>query len=148
MINRRIEYYSAIAMLSWSALLFATDHNSVNTSEAFRPMLERGWTPPQLATVLGVFGLVWMAALWINGHYRRSPVFRCICAGGGTVMWSHIAIMLTISGLETSVWSSGLALYWPLAFFDLASCYRSAADAYFAHLKGKIKDMAAAQHEP
>jgi hypothetical protein len=148
MINRRVEYLSATIMVGWAGLLTASNDNSVTSSLAFGPMIKRGWTEPQLAIILGLFGMVWLAALWINGHYRRTPVFRCICAGGGTVMWSHVAVMLSISGFEAGVWSTGVPVYWTLAIFDLASCYRSAADAYFAHIKGKIKDkMAAAQHE-
>lgn len=148
MINRRVEYLSATIMVGWAGLLTISNNNSVTSSLAFGPMIKRGWTEPQLAVILGVFGLVWLGALFINGHYRRTPVFRCICAGGGVVLWSHVALMLIRSGFETGIWSTGVPVYSTLAIFDLASCYRSAADAYFAHLKGKLKDMAAAQHEP
>lgn len=148
MINRRVEYLSATIMIGWAGLMSLADETSVTISTAFAPMIERGWTQGQLASILGVFGLVWIAALWVNGHYRRTPVVRCICAGGGTVMWSHVAVMLTMAGIETGTWSTGVVVYWPLALFDLASCYRSAADAYFAHLKGALKDeMAARQNE-
>ena len=148
MINRRVEYLSATIMVGWAGLLIATSDNSVTSSVAFAPMVRRGWTEVQLATIMGLFGLVWLCALWVNGRYRRTPVFRCMCAAGGVVIWSHVGLQLAISGFKTGVWSTGLPVYWTLAAFDLASCYRSAADAYFAHVKGKLKDMAAAQDEP
>ena len=148
MINRRVEYLSATIMVGWAGLLSVSNDNSLTSSLAFAPMIERGWTEAQLAIILGLFGVIWLCALWVNGHYRRTPIFRCVCAGGGVVLWSHVALMLITAGFETGTWSTGVPVYSTLAAFDLASCYRSAADAYFAHLKGKLKDMAAAQDEP
>ncbi len=146
-INRRVEYLSATIMVGWAGLLTVTSKNTITSSLAFAPLVSRGWTDFQLASILGLFGFVWLCALWVNGRYRRTPVLRCICAAGGVVIWSHVGLQLIISGFETGVWSTGLPVYWSLAIFDLASCYRSAADAYFAHIKGKMKDMAA-HNEP
>lgn len=148
MTNRRVEYLSASVMIGWAFLLLLSEQNSMTSTVAFGPLVDRGWTKEQLSAILGGFGALWYTALFINGHYRRTPVIRCFCAGGGVVMWSHVGLTLTYGGMETGVWSTGVPTYWILAFFDLASCYRSAVDAYFAHIKGKIKDrMEAAQHE-
>lgn len=148
MMNRRVEYLSATIMLGWAGLLTVADRTSVTASVAFQPMIERGWTDQQLAIILGTSGLIWMAALFVNGHYRRSPVFRCICAGAGTAVWSTVAYSMAVSGIQTGYWSTGIVVYPALAVFDLASCYRSAADAYVAHIRGKIYDeVAAREHE-
>src|SRR5690606_32946553 len=97
MINRRVEYLSATIMVGWAGLLLATSDNSVTSSGASAPMIRRGWTEIQLASILALFGLVWLCALWVNGRYRRTPVCRCICAAGGVIIWSHVGLQLLTS---------------------------------------------------
>jgi hypothetical protein len=140
--NRRVEYLSASIMLGWAAIL-ALPGDTIQENDAFSSFIERGWTETELAAILGVAGALWMGALWVNGHHRRSPVVRCLGAGAGCMMWSHIAVLLVTHAWAIGVASTGIAAYGVLAVFDLISCYRSAADAYDAHVLGKLKDSLA-----
>lgn len=139
---RRVEYYSASVMVGWSAIL-ALPGNTITERDAFSSFLERGWTEVQLAVMLGIGGALWLGALWVNGHHRRTPVVRCLGAFLGVTLWSHVTFLLITHGLETGAWPTGIAAYGILAFFDLLSCYRSASDAYDAHVRGKVLDRLA-----
>jgi hypothetical protein len=136
---RRIEYFSASVMLGWSVIL-AMPGDTLSTQDAFGSFLERGWTEVQLAVLFGLGGALWITALWINGHHRRTPVVRCLASLVGVALWSHIASLLIMHGLQSGVWSTGIAPYALLAFNNILSCYTSAVDAYNSHVRGAILD--------
>lgn len=140
--NRRVEYLSASIMVGWAAIL-ALPGNTIRENDAFSSFIDRGWTETELAVLLGVAGVTWLGALWVNGHHRRSPVVRCLAAMVGALTWSHVCILLVTNAIQSGVASTGIAVYGLLALFDLFSCYRSAADAYHAHVLGKLKDSLA-----
>jgi hypothetical protein len=140
--NRRHEYYSASVMLGWAAIL-TLPGNTIQGNDAFASFIRQGWTETELATILGITGALWLGALWVNGHHRRSPVLRCIGAMIGTMIWSHVAVLLCTNAMHTGVASTGIAVYGLLALFDLFSCARSAADGYSAHVLGKLEDSMA-----
>ena len=138
--NRRVEYYSASVMIGWAVIL-ALPGNSITENDAFSSFIRNGWTERELAISLGTVGWLWLGALWVNGHHRRSPVVRCIGSILGVALWSHITFLLITHSIAAGAWSTGIAAYGLLAVFDLFSCYRSAADAYQAHVLGLQLDQ-------
>ncbi|WP_309086710.1 hypothetical protein [Chelativorans sp.] len=140
--NRRVEYLSASIMVGLAAI-FALPGDTIQENEAFSYFIRTGWTEKQLAVLLGTVGCLWLVALWVNGHHRRSPVVRCMGAFAGVMIWSHLTFLFVKHSLSAGVWSTGVAVYLTLALFDLASCYRSAADAYVANIKERFQGRSA-----
>lgn len=146
MANRRVEYYSALVLIGWSVTLLLPG-NTISGVYTYMPLLYRGWSEEGLAYLFGIVGVLWLGALWVNGNHRRSPVIRCMGAFTGVLIWLNVTLLFLGESLKTGIWSPSIPAYGLLMLFDLASCYRSASDAYHAHVQGRILDRLAGKHD-
>ena len=82
---------------------------------------------PQMTWALigSLAGCFHLAALYINGTWRRSPHVRGFCSGVGTVFWSLVVYGLVSGG----VWNTGLAIYPWFVVFSVYNLTRAMQDA-------------------
>lgn len=125
--NRKVEWLAALNLLA-GGFLFALPGYTLEARPVYKPMLDAGWTDASMAALFTAVGVSWCMALYANGHWRRSPFFRCLGALAGTVIWGQIAGLHIVDSVSTGVSSLGVATYSILAGFCLAACFRAAAD--------------------
>lgn len=132
---RKLEWMMVGLSLSWGA--YAVFHPELFTQPATAAVLRQmvvmsSWLSPRPELVWGggaiLMGLVRFVALFINGAYVRSPMFRSVAAFGTMFIFTQVSIALYRSGVAN--W--GLVIYPWLVGVDLMSSYRAAQDAVFA----------------
>lgn len=85
-----------------------------------------GWAPQVVWTVAWLsVGLIRLAALIINGAWRRSPHLRALTALVSLLVW----FLLGFGILQLAIPSLGLSFYAPLFALDLVNVYRAMNDA-------------------
>lgn len=132
--GRAAEWITSTILLGF-ALTLALPGNSLG-SEAFRVFRDLGATESSISAPLAIVGTARMTALYINGHWRRSPFLRM----AGAIMGASIFSMLAIA-IFWSSWGDGHPLspgaitYFVLALFDALAAYRSGADARVSAIK-------------
>lgn len=79
-----------------------------------------GLDDEKVAGFLIVFGLVHMAALYVNGKIQRSPTWRGVCCLVGMLVFGFLWYVTKTSPMQTQ----GLlpALFGPLVFLELIGC--------------------------
>lgn len=80
----------------------------------------------QWATVMLTLAFVRMAALTINGRWRRTPLLRALCAVLGAAVWGYVAMLMyapVLGGIQT-----GVGVYTVAALADVWSAWRSGRD--------------------
>ncbi|QDC11286.1 hypothetical protein FHY55_19510 [Oceanicola sp. D3] len=89
-----------------------------------------------ISTSLALLASSRIAALYINGNWRRSPMVRAVGATVGATIFAMLAVTfgwqwITAGGpfQQSIALGTGTATYGLLALFDLLAAYRSGADA-------------------
>ncbi len=77
------------------------------------------------AVGLLVTSIVRLAALVINGAWRRSPYFRAVTALLSAFVWWTLLLGI----LQSNLPGLGIAFYVPMVAFDLYNVYRAMKDA-------------------
>jgi hypothetical protein len=91
-----------------------------------------------------LMGLIRAIALFINGAYVRTPLFRALAAFGTMFIFTQVSIALHRSGVP----NFGLVVYPWLVFADLLSAYRAAQDAVYAEVQRRSQKEAAGADYP
>ncbi|BCM83570.1 hypothetical protein [Methylobacterium indicum] len=117
--------WCAAAMAFAFGLVLALPGNTFSTGAHWLRfaaiMPEGGW-----AFMMVSLALVRMAALTINGRWRRTPLLRAICAVLGAAVWGYVALLMYApfaGGIQT-----GVGVYTVAALADIWSAYRSGRD--------------------
>jgi hypothetical protein len=83
----------------------------------------------------GVFSLciaiVRMGALFVNGRYCRTPLFRFACSMLGVIWWMVLIWLFLLAPQPNP--PAGFAFYPLFVIFEGVSCWRSMADAFHAN---------------
>lgn len=127
--GRALEYFCAIVMLSWAAVL-AIPGDSLSVG-SLRPLLALGVQEVWIAMVYGTMGAARLVTLVINGRWPNGPWLRVAGAGFGFLMWSQVAMVIAWSGSQTGVATTGLAVYLPMALAELYSIFRASSDVRY-----------------
>ncbi|WP_141102015.1 hypothetical protein [Oceanicola sp. 22II-s10i] len=95
-----------------------------------------GFDEAALAVPLSLLAAGRLAALYINGAWRRSPVIRALGAVVGATVFSMLAVTFGWSWLVSGAFTqnrialgTGMGTYLVLSIFDLLAAHRSGADA-------------------
>lgn len=88
------------------------------------------------ALAIGVVAIIRIAALTINGHWRRTPLLRALTAFGGAVL--HAYVMTLFWNPEAGAFGIGAAFSAALAVSDVRSAYRAGRDIIVA---GRVFEM-------
>lgn len=132
---RKIEWLMAGLAVCWGAYIKAYPEifYQPETSSVLGGMVAMSdWLGMSPENVWGgsamIFGAIRMIALFINGAYVRTPIFRAIAAFGTMFIFTQVSIALYRSGVP----NLGLVVYPWLVVADLLSVFRAAQDALFA----------------
>lgn len=133
--GRAAEWLTSSVLLSFAVFL-AFPGDTLSSTNGYVGFRNLSFDEASLATPLALISASRMAALYINGNWRRSPVVRAFGAMVGTVVFFLLAVTfawpwLSAGGLfqnKVGV-STGAAVYFVLAQFDLLAAFRSGADA-------------------
>jgi hypothetical protein len=130
--GRGIEWLTSAALLCFAlALVFPGDTLAGQGYRAFKSV---GIDEVMLAVPLFGVAAARMIALWINGRWRRSPLLRLTGAVIGTGMFMALCLgFLGPTITSGAPLSTGVGIYFILAFFDAVAAYRSGADVRVAH---------------
>lgn len=149
---RKIEWLMAALTFLWG--FYILQHPEVftqrQTSEILSNMVEMAaiyGLKPETFWGWGAFsmGLIRATALFVNGAYVRTPIFRMIAAFGSMFIFTQVSIALYRSGVP----NFGIVVYPWLVFADLLSAYRAAQDAVFAEVQRRSqKDATGAATYP
>jgi len=128
--DRALEWFSALIMLSWGAVLAMPGDTLAGANfDAFR---RYGMTEVFWAWTFGSIGAARIMALYINGKWPRTPLIRMVGALFGAVSWAQVAWLITEGTLmKSGVASTGMPVYASLAVADLFSIFRAAFDARY-----------------
>lgn len=130
--GRATEWLTSCVMLGFAATLaMPGDMFDRNSFYAFRALgLEEGL----LQFILLTIAIARLTALYINGRWHRSPLFRCIGAIVGAFVFAFLSLSFAIPWLNL-LWvgeivspSTAVSTYGWLAIFEVLAAYRSAAD--------------------
>ncbi len=125
--DRLIEWLFACMMLSWGVWLLLPLHTFLNPQYAALAALA---PEPVWGSFSVSIAAIRMAALWINGSWRRSPAIRCACSVLGVVWWLSMVFLAVAAAPDHP--PAGLTWYPWLVVFELISCWRSTADAFYS----------------
>lgn len=130
--DRAIEWFSAGVMVAWGVTLsLPGDTLSQPGFVAFRRF---GFSEEFWIFFLTFFGVLRLAALYINGRWPKSPYIRMVCAACGAFVWGQVAYRIyEAAAINNTPVSTGSAVYGLLAAFELFSIYRAAFDARYDH---------------
>ena len=93
-------------------------------SPTLRGMLAIASQPVWAALMLGV-GLTGWAMLAINGGWRPSPIFRCVCALARGLIWLQFSFGIALTEIPTL----GLVLFPVFTLTEIFNAYRATRDA-------------------
>lgn len=120
---RIAEWLAAFVMANWGVMLLLNPgimERSVSWANMLEMAPERCWG----FAALGI-GVVRLAALAINGAWRRSPHLRSICAFLAVFLWLQITFALLTNGVTTTA----VAVYPWFLLLDVWNAGRAAGDA-------------------
>lgn len=121
---RDLEWFAAFMTVAFGAVLALPGHTfetGLQWQRFAAIMPEGGW-----ATLMVGLALVRMAALTINGRWRRTPLLRAMCAILGAAVWGYVAMLMyapSLGGIQT-----GVGVYSVAALADIWSAWRSGRD--------------------
>lgn len=128
--NRVVEWGISYIMLTWGCLLISNAANLTPLQAVFYA----GWLKIMPLRYWGLsacaVSIVRIAALYINGAHKRSPLFRM---GGGLA--SMLIWMLALVAVQRAGIMPSLALYFWLAIGDGYAVYVASGDAYTSKRK-------------
>lgn len=131
---RKIEWLMSGLAACWGSyiLAFPEVFDQPATATLLRPMVDMVEWIGDPATIWGggalAMGLIRAVALFINGAYVRTPLFRAIAAFGTMFIFTQVSIAF----YRTGVPNFGLVVYPWLVVADLLSAFRAAQDAVLA----------------
>lgn len=127
--GRAMEWMTSAILLSY-ALTLAMPGDTFGPTTAWAGFARMGLSEVNVAVPVAILSVLRMAALVINGMWRRSPVLRMIGASLGAFCFGVItsaAAYPYFSGLS-SVVSTGFGVYLLLTIADIIATYRAGAD--------------------
>ena len=114
-------------MLAWGmGLMLPGDSMSL---PQYRLLKELAPEPVWAAWSLGIGGLRFIA-LYINGHWRKTPLIRMSCAILGMVWWVILGFLFINAAEPGRPFTAGLLWFPVFILFEGYSAIRSAGDAY------------------
>jgi hypothetical protein len=124
--TRAVEYMLAWLMLSWGVVVLLPGGVLVGpTSKYFLEIAsEVSWG---LSAV--VIGGVRLAALVINGAWKRTPLLRFAGAAIGLVWWAFLGSVYLVAIQRGAPPFPNMSIYPVFVFFEAYSCYRCGQDA-------------------
>lgn len=129
--GRASEWLTSSVMLAF-ALVLAVPGDTM-TGRGFSMMVRMGFDEATVAVPLALVGSARLAALYINGNWRRSPMLRRIGATVGSTFFAMLGMAFLWPSLEVgSPVSTAVSTYFVLSIFDGLAAYRSGADARLA----------------
>lgn len=128
--DRALEWFSGIVMLMWGFVLMAPGDTLAGPQYA--AFLRFGATEEFWAFAFTGVGTMRLTALYINGRWPKTPLFRMGCALFGAVSWGQVTWLLLEVSLQTGgALNTGIAVYGPFALAELFSIYRASFDARY-----------------
>lgn len=127
--GRALEYFCAIVMLSWAAVLALP--GDTLAAGSLKPLLGLGIQETWVAMVYGAMGAARLVTLVINGRWPHGPWLRVAGASLGFLMWSQVVMVITWNGFQTGIATTGIAVYLPMALAELYSIYRASSDGRY-----------------
>lgn len=128
--DRSIEWFSALAMLSWCITLMRPG-DTFAAYPLYAEFGRYGLTESRLALAFGAVAVVRLVALFVNGRWPRSPILRMLGSGGGVLLWGQVAVLQLIGAAANGVPSTGPGIYALLALAEALCIYRAAFDARY-----------------
>lgn len=129
--GRALEWGSSMALLSLALTMALPGETTLLAG--YRMFRSLGIDDATAGVVLGVIATMRIAALYINGAWRRSPGVRMIGGIAGAAIFSMMAVVFAwpfLSGQSALTTAPGI--YTTLALFDALSIYRSGGDVRLA----------------
>lgn len=124
---RLFEWISTIMMLGIGMSLLLSP--ATVRTEPFLYLMQFGFSSFGLGILFGALGSLRIVALYLNGRLPTyGPRARALGALVGSAIWGEMLASLLSITIATGMMSIGHALFAPLMFGDLVSCYRAAAD--------------------
>ncbi|RFB80383.1 hypothetical protein [Methylovirgula sp. 4M-Z18] len=122
--GKLFEWFASSAMSGIGCDLLVHPH--ILTLPHYMGLYDLGLRGSDLGTLMAAFGLVWLAALIVNGRRERgSSLLRMICAAFGCIIFGAFA---------GSSWAAEVAppqiLYSLLTAFTGVACWRSSLDVF------------------
>lgn len=124
--DRLVEWMFAAMMMSWGAWLLVPAWSTFQNPQygALAALAsEQTWGVWSVSV-----GTVRMAALYVNGSHRRTPLLRCVCAALGLIWWLVLIYLFLLSPQANP--AAGFSWYPIFVVFEGVSCWRSAADGW------------------
>lgn len=130
--GRIFEWYSAFALLAFGLTLLMPD-DTFSSSRSWEGFVRFGLTENFGGVSAGGVGIIWGAALYINGAWRRSPLLRCGCAMLGGLFWGSISGSFAAAHfVYGQPLSTAIGTYGLLCAFTFFAARRAAYDASLA----------------
>ena len=126
--GRALEWFTSLGLMLFAFTLWLP--GDTLSSPTFKGFSEFGVTEMTLVLPLAIIAAMRMAALLINGMWRRSPILRMIGAIVGLMCFACLAMMVGwpyFTG-QTQALSTGFFTYLLWALADFIAAYRSGAD--------------------
>lgn len=127
--GRALEYYCAIVMLCWAAVLALP--GDTLAAGSLRPLLELGIQEAWVAGTYGAMGAARLVTLVVNGRWPQGPYLRIVGAGLGFALWMQVVFVILFNSTQSGVVTTGLAVYFPMAMAELYSIYRASSDGRY-----------------
>lgn len=124
--TRSVEWLLACLMLTWGVILLAPSESF--TLPAYRWLATMGEERVWGGLALGI-GTLRVAALYVNGSWRRTPLIRAFGAVVCLMWWVSVGALLIFGVEPGKPLPAGFAFYPVFALFEAYSCYRSGLDA-------------------
>ncbi len=118
------------AIFAGLAVSFAMPGETMAVSSGFRGFVNLGISDTLAASFLASVATIRLAALVINGRWRRSPHLRMGCAAFGAGVYAALGVTFAFPFLQGSgALSTAVTTYFVLSGFDILASYRAARDA-------------------
>ena len=127
--GRVAEWLTSLVLLTF-AITLALPGNTLRIN-GYRGFAELGFDEASLSTPLALLACARLAALYVNGAWRRSPLMRAVGAAVGAAVYLMLSVTFAWAWFADDRASLGTAsgTYLVLGLFDLLAAYRSGADA-------------------
>ena len=134
--SRALEWHCALTTLL-GGLILALPGASFDLSVVYQRLEELMPEETWAVIVTGV-GLIRVAALMINGHWRRTPILRAATAAIGAGFWGYATTLFIVPG-QPVPW--GIAWVGMLCVSEIHNAMRAGSDIELVrHLVGVMDD--------
>ena len=118
------EWFASFNLVSIAILMF-TATRMFESNPAYFVGLSTFADQPVWGTICGLFGIIRIAALWVNGRKPITPYIRMALSFFSCFVWWQLVVGLIASGVPGLGW---VLVPWLLAL-EFYNVFRSAADA-------------------